>query len=60
MSAVIQQSVGAVYLRRIDGGEVKLTVTNFRDSAGLELNQSELFTLYAELGILLVERHASG
>ena len=60
MSIRIQQPVGALFMKRLDSGDVLVSVQQGRDVARLELSQSELFDLYLELAVLLVEKPANG
>ena len=56
MTTIIQQPVGALFMKRLDNGRIDVAIRQGRTDARLELNQQELHALYVQLGIMLVER----
>ena len=56
MTTIIQQPVGALFMKRLDDGRINIAIRQGRTDARLDLNQQELHSLWVQLGIMLVER----
>jgi hypothetical protein len=54
MTTIIQQPVGALFMKRLDDGRVEVAIRQGRVDAGLAFSQRELHTLYLTLGAWLV------